>query len=125
MEEHLKICINLTEKCPKCSLKIRINDPKCNFGKDHDCFKELKQKVSENEIEMTHIKYKFGMLYPNNCCPSGHKMKMHRGKMFGDEYAGGKVLCDGCDEKSLEHQEYYYNCNKSNCQYDLCRLCAL
>ena len=48
MEEHLKVCINATEQCPKCKLNRKINDPMCKFGKAHDCFEELKAKVEEN-----------------------------------------------------------------------------
>lgn len=125
MEDHLKVCINATEECPICGLKKRINDPACNLGQSHDCFEELKAKVIENDDRMTAIKQQFGMQLPNNVCPSGHKLKMRRGKMYADEYPGGRVMCDGCGEKHLEHHELYYHCNKQNCCYVLCTLCAL
>jgi len=82
--------------------------------------KALMQTKKEDIIK---LKAKYGINYEtmNNKCPSNnHPLKVHSGIVRS---YNGVPQCDECKQSDLHEHEFFFRCQE--CEYDLCRLCAL
>ena len=110
-------CPCYLETCPKCSAKYSKAE-----AENHNCVKYLKEKSVNEVLELLKYNEEVGVDYYKLKlkCRNRHDLKRHRGHVLS---YGGTPRCDVCSESSLQMHAFFYRCEQ--CQYDLCRGCAL
>lgn len=94
---------------------------------DHDCFRAMTELSQLQGRELEALKEEYGMNVEklNLRCSNQHLLLLQMSRPNDAAYhaPGGSAGCDKCSEPNLEMHEYFYHC--AQCQYDLCRACAL
>ena len=119
-EAHEQECPEKLDTCENCQCPYKINAK--TEADQHDCIEALKKVLTDNQAATYKIKETYGLNYDvmNNKCRKSHPLVVHVGLVRS---YNGIPRCDECRQTELHEHEFFYRCDE--CDYDLCRACAL